>query len=174
MSGAWIGVDLDGTLAKYTPGDWHTIGDPIEPMIQRVARWLNEGMQVRILTARVSEPNVTRYALERKIDRQQAKREIEAPIHDWCMKHLGVTLPLTAEKDGWMLELYDDRAVQVEFNTGLIIGQEQAMEYTETELYMALRKALDRLAFHDPIADRWELPEHSVHDVVTIIKEALQ
>ena len=50
----WIGVDLDGTLAKYD--GWHGIehiGMPIRPMMERVRTWLAMGIQVKIFTARV-------------------------------------------------------------------------------------------------------------------------
>ena len=41
---AWIGVDLDGTLAHYKgwKGRDH-IGEPIPAMMQRVKQWLEEG-----------------------------------------------------------------------------------------------------------------------------------
>ena len=51
----WIGVDLDGTLAYYD--GWkgpEAIGEPIPRMVDRVLGWVNEGREVRILTARVS------------------------------------------------------------------------------------------------------------------------
>lgn len=53
MSG-WIGVDLDGTLAMYDgfKGPEH-IGDPVPKMLERVKKWLAEGREVRIFTARV-------------------------------------------------------------------------------------------------------------------------
>lgn len=38
----WIGVDLDGTLAEYN-GQLSGIGDPINPMMNRVKRWLSQG-----------------------------------------------------------------------------------------------------------------------------------
>ena len=50
MSGGWIGVDLDGTLAYYDywRGPEH-IGEPIPAMLERVQRWLAEGKDVRNL-----------------------------------------------------------------------------------------------------------------------------
>lgn len=51
----WIGVDLDGTLAKFT--EWQEdggIGEPIQPMIDRVKDWLKNGQEVRIMTARAN------------------------------------------------------------------------------------------------------------------------
>lgn len=103
----WIGVDLDGTLAHYDHwrGVEH-IGEPIQPMIDRVRRWLDEGKEVRIFTARVSDPS-----------RDQRRRAIAA-ITRWCEQHIGQPLEVTNVKDYGMIELWDDRAVQVEFNTG--------------------------------------------------------
>jgi hypothetical protein len=101
----WIGVDLDGTLAEYH--GWVAadhIGPPIPAMVERVKAWLAEGRQVRIFTARVSDPAET----------------IE-PIKAWCREHLGRELPVTNVKDYGMVELWDDRAVTVEPNTGRVI-----------------------------------------------------
>lgn len=105
MSG-WIGVDLDGTLATYDgwKGVEH-IGDPIPVMLDRVKRWLDEGQDVRILTARASGPPM------------EAASAIFY-IHQWCLKHLGRLLPITNAKDYHMIEVWDDRAVQVIPNTG--------------------------------------------------------
>jgi hypothetical protein len=113
MSKGWIGVDLDGTLAKYDgwQGVDH-IGDPVPLMVSRVKQWLKERHEVRIFTARVS-------GFER--DQEQLERAHNV-ISDWCLKHIGYVLPITNEKDLNMIELYDDRAVQVEANTGLIVG----------------------------------------------------
>ena len=49
-----IAVDLDGTLAHYESGQYPEIGDPIEPMMVRVHKWLDEGQEVIIFTARAS------------------------------------------------------------------------------------------------------------------------
>jgi hypothetical protein len=51
----WIGVDLDGTLAQY--GKWagiYYIGKPIPLMMARVKKWLAQGKDIRIFTARVA------------------------------------------------------------------------------------------------------------------------
>ncbi|MGD8869008.1 MAG: hypothetical protein PVI01_15370 [Gemmatimonadales bacterium] len=101
----WIGVDLDGTLAHYESGDGiDAIGEPIEPMVRRVKRWLKEGREVRIVTARVAMPH----------QRGRQEELIEA----WCRKVFDRTLPVTHCKDYGMVELWDDRAVQVRMNTG--------------------------------------------------------
>lgn len=103
-NGGWIGVELDGTLAEYHgwQGVVH-VGDPIMPMVNRVKAWLAEGKEVRIFTARVAGDH---YA------------EAAPAIESWCSAHLGVVLPITNVKDFGMVELWDDRAVSVEPNTG--------------------------------------------------------
>lgn len=117
MSGqhGWIGVDLDGTLARYDgwKGAEH-IGAPVPAMLDRVKQWILEGREVRIFTARVSDDGG-----EQRID--EAERAFVA-IRRWCLEHLGQELRITCVKDYAMLELYDDRAVQVEANTGRLIG----------------------------------------------------
>lgn len=100
----WIGVDLDGTLAHYEgwKGVDH-IGKPIAPMVERVRKWLAEGKEVRIFTARA-------------FGKEQAA--IEA-IGDWCEKHIGQRLAVTCTKDYAMIELWDDRAIRVVANEGV-------------------------------------------------------
>jgi hypothetical protein len=108
MSKGWIGVDLDGTLAEWDgwKGPGH-IGKPIPKMVGRVNEWLAAGKSVKIVTARA---NSKRPAAERDAF-------MKAWV-TWSLKHLGLILPVTAEKDGNMDELWDDRAVQVIRNTG--------------------------------------------------------
>ena len=104
----WIGVDLDGTLAYYD--EWRGkdhIGEPIPQMIERVKQWLADGADVRIFTARVSG-----------IREGVAPADTRKYIEDWCEKHIGQKLPVTCQKDFGMIELWDDRCVQVEQNTG--------------------------------------------------------
>lgn len=108
MNVPWIGVDLDGTLATYE--GWQgpqLIGEPIPAMVERVKRWLTEGKVVKIVTARVSSQAAPFDAL---LARQA--------IHAWTTQVFGYPLPVTAEKDFGMLELWDDRARQVKTNTG--------------------------------------------------------
>jgi len=108
MSGrGWIGVDLDGTLAEYDHwrGAGH-IGAPVPVMVERVKAWLGEGREVRIFTARIST---------RSIDERV---RVFGAIEAWCREHVGQVLPVTCIKDFAMIELWDDRAVTVEVNTG--------------------------------------------------------
>jgi hypothetical protein len=115
MSHGWIGVDLDGTLAHYDKwrGADH-IGDPIAPMVERVKLWLDNGRKVKIFTARVSHDGT----LSRKREAAIAHEAIQA----WCATHIGSVLEVTNVKDYAMIELWDDRAVQVRQNTGIPVG----------------------------------------------------
>lgn len=108
MSKGWIGVDLDGTLAMYDGwvGPAH-IGAPVPVMVERVKRWLSEGREVKIFTARVTH----------------ADESVYRAVRNWCQEHIGQVLPVTNVKDFAMIELWDDRAVQVEPNTGNPIGK---------------------------------------------------
>jgi len=108
-SGGWIGVDLDGTLAEYHgwPADGG-VGKPVPLMVARVKKWLAEGVEVRIVTARVSGEGLPGR------DPDQRRK-----IQEWCLEHVGVVLPVTCVKDFQMICLYDDRAVQIIENTGL-------------------------------------------------------
>lgn len=119
MSG-WIGVDLDGTLAFYDTfkGPEH-IGEPIPLMLDRVKAWLAEGREVRIFTARVGCTDLVNKDGTRddKAFAAVARKHIEG----WCIQHIGVKLPVTAVKDFGMIELWDDRCVQVQPNTGQLV-----------------------------------------------------
>jgi len=111
---AWIGVDLDGTLAYHDTWKGHEhIGEPIPAMLQRVQDWLASGLTVKIFTARFCEHGLT-------VNQQHGPVVIDVvtPIENWCLQHLGRKLPVTNVKDYDMLELWDDRAVQVIPNTG--------------------------------------------------------
>jgi hypothetical protein len=122
----WIGVDLDGTLAEYHgwQGLMH-IGKPIEPMVRRIKLWLAAGLEVRIFTARMS-PGKDAKGFTAEDFRMALSRWLEAAGLPKRMKATNV-------KDYEMLELYDDRAVQVEFNTGLLIGSSTRQEAYHNE-----------------------------------------
>jgi hypothetical protein len=98
----WIGVDLDGTLAQY--GGWmgpEHIGDPVPLMASRVKGWIANNMTVKIFTARACVP------------------EQIPPIQQWLRKHGFGDLEVTNVKDFGMIELWDDRAIQIRPNTGI-------------------------------------------------------
>lgn len=112
----WIGVDFDGTLAEYD--DWKgpdQVGPPIPAMIERVKRWLADGRDVRIFTARIAHDGTERRMMEADIGHEV--------VAEWCLKHIGVRLPITNVKDQAMIELWDDRVVQVIKNTGEPVGR---------------------------------------------------
>lgn len=96
-----IAVDLDGTLAKYT--EWkgiEYIGPPIPKMLKRVKKWLKEGREVRIFTARATEKEAVPY------------------IEQWLETNGIGGLEITSEKARDIVEIWDDRAIQVVPNTG--------------------------------------------------------
>lgn len=103
---SWLGVDLDGTLADYS-GWSDEIGEPIPKMIQRVKNWIDEGKEVRILTARGSQ--------------EPGKYEQLVKVYEWVKEHIGTPLEVTHKKDPLMKKLYDDRVQRVEANTGAFI-----------------------------------------------------
>lgn len=113
----WIGVDLDGTLAHYDEFVSPThIGEPIAMMVERVRRWIKDGKEVRIFTARVGTT---------KNDGRDVQ-EVRMAIDKWCIKHIGQSLEITNLKDFGMIELWDDRCVQVARNTGMPVATSSA------------------------------------------------
>lgn len=113
---SWIGVGLDGTLARtlarYGGYPDVAIGEPVPEMVRRVKNWLSSGTDVRIVTARVNP--------EGRPHRDVAwQRDI---IESWCLTHIGRRLAVRCSKDYQMIVLYDDRCVHVEKNTGRILG----------------------------------------------------
>ncbi len=98
----WIGVDLDGTLAEATPwkGMSH-IGPPVPLMLRRVRLWLEKGARVKIVTARAGDP--------------EGLKATQA----WLRSNRLPDLAATDRKDFGMIELWDNRAIQVVQNTGM-------------------------------------------------------
>lgn len=106
MLEGWIGVDFDGTLATYEKGMAPELGLPIPQMVERIKKWRSKGIEVRIVTARASHPEFD-----------------PGPMESWCMVYLDEVLPIGCTKSYEMIELWDDRVVQVETNTGIVIGK---------------------------------------------------
>jgi hypothetical protein len=108
---AWVGIDLDGTIAEYH--GWvgpHEIGEPIPATVELVKRLLARGMTVKVFTARMWTPS-------------GAPDEIvRAAVAAWTQEHVGQALDATCMKDPGMIALFDDRAVAVEKNTGRVLG----------------------------------------------------
>lgn len=100
----WIGVDLDGTLAVYDGWKDGAIGEPVGEMLFRVRKWLADGVTVKCMTARASVPDEA------------------AKVRAWLDSHGLEAVEVTNVKDFAMIELWDDRAVAVEPNTGRVLG----------------------------------------------------
>lgn len=141
----WIGVDFDGTLVTYD--EWRGVGvfgDPIQLMVNRVKKWLAEGRRVKILTARALDG------------------EDRAAVRAWTLEFLGVELEVTAQKDYMMIELWDDRAIQVEPNTGHRVCRDEALKTRIGELEEALRWYRDRTAGCRKIGSLGEPDQHAL------------
>jgi hypothetical protein len=107
QEGKWIGVDLDGTLAQYD--EWQGvehIGAPVEKMKALVLDLIAQGKTVKIFTARAAGPTAP-----------MAKKYIRL----WLQRNGFPDLEVTNVKDQQMETLYDDRAIQVEPNTGNLV-----------------------------------------------------
>jgi len=106
--GKYIAVDWDGTVVHYEGWKGPTVfGPPIKTMVDRIKRWLANGEDVCIFTARITDDNTgaARKAIEKK-----------------CQELFGQVLPITNIKSPNMVSFFDDRAVQVERNDGKILG----------------------------------------------------
>ncbi len=100
----WHGFDLDGTMAK--DDGWkgrEYIGPPIKKIIEKIQKLQDAGKKVKVLTARAFD-----------------KKAIK-PIQDWMKNNNIPLLEITNEKDPGMIDLHDDRAVQVRKNTGNLV-----------------------------------------------------
>ena len=99
-----IAVDLDGTLAVYN--GWISaehIGAPVPEMKQKVMKWLEEGVEVVIFTAR-------------------AETDYETGIvHTWLKRNGFPELEVTNIKRKSFQEIYDDRAYRVLRNRGIVL-----------------------------------------------------
>jgi hypothetical protein len=97
----WIGVDLDGTLAKEEENlQPDQIGAPVEAMAKRVKEWVEGGQTVKIFTARASSP-----------------RQV-INVRAWLKRNGLPDLEVTNIKDYRMIQLWDDRCVRVATNLG--------------------------------------------------------
>jgi len=109
----WIGVDLDGTLAHYSPNDHIChIGRPIGSMLDKVKLLLSSGIKVKIYTARAA------------YGRSQVKM-----IQDWLQQNGLPRLEVTNKKDFHMIECWDDRAIQVVTNEGRFVESNLVSSY---------------------------------------------
>jgi hypothetical protein len=108
-------VDFDATLAKYDgfKGPF-VLGEPIPAMVARVKRWLQEGDEVVLFTARVCCD-----------DQPALKMQIILLLQQWCERHLGRALEVTDRKHRRFTDFWDDRNVAIEANTGKLLCDPQ-------------------------------------------------
>lgn len=100
----WMGVDLDGTLAKGVKGpyDKEKIGEPVSDVMRLVKKWRREGkFEVKLFTARAAEKSNL------------------PPVRRWLKKHGLDDMEITNEKDPGMIGIIDDRAIAVARDKGL-------------------------------------------------------
>ena len=111
----WVGVDLDGTLATMTNRDFdpRDIGEPVPKMISLVKKYLDEGKEVKIFTARVA----TIGTIDSFYNTLVGRRYIQL----WAKKHIGRKLDVVCAKNYKMLTCYDDASIQVVQNTGELV-----------------------------------------------------
>jgi hypothetical protein len=102
----WIGVDFDGTLSTGER-PWPEMGTPVPAMMERVRAWLAAGVEVRIVTVRAGD----------------GPEQIEQ-VQDWLAANGLPRLQVTDRKAFGMFQLWDDRAVRVERDTGQVLGPE--------------------------------------------------
>ena len=95
----WIAVHFDHTLCRDDMS-------PIKPMVDRVKKWISAGFQVRIVTARVSP-----------VDPALPGDQVVL-IERWCLEHIGQYLRIQYWKGPGMIEIWDDKNVAVERDTG--------------------------------------------------------
>lgn len=98
-----VAVDLDGTLAEYHgwKGKDH-VGEPVPLIVKMIKHLIANGTKVKIFTARCWQP------------------ENIPAIEKWLEDNGIGGLEITNVKDPGMTAFYDDRAFNVEFNTGVI------------------------------------------------------
>lgn len=128
----WIGVDLDSTLAHYD--SWRGIdhiGEPIWPMVERVKKWLADGHQVKIFTARVCRENG-----------KNADVLATLYIQQWLVEKCGLpALEVTNVKDFGMFQLWDDRCIQIVANTGKTVPEARDLVVLRRQEYEELLRS---------------------------------
>lgn len=100
-----IFVDFDGTLAYQEESGKYSraIGKPILPMVEKVKRAIAKGDNVIIFTARATHWTD---AFEK------------SDIEEFCLRYIGVILPITGIKEHGITEYWDDKAKEVIRNVG--------------------------------------------------------
>ncbi len=141
--GRWVGVDLDGTLAIRSPERYTgEIGDVIPPIRDLIFDYINDGLEVKIFTARVAqECSVTGRSIN----------QIKELIQDWLQANNLPRLEITCIKDRHCILIYDDKAITVTENTGeynivdRIIEKYEAALFAESRNSDASREEVNRI-----------------------------
>ena len=150
----WVGVDLDGTLCHFDSWQkncWE-LGTPYPRMVARVRALVIASIPVRIFTARVAATGIEN-GLGQVDDQEFADRQ-RAMIDAWCLKHVGQAFPVTATKDLFLLELWDDRAMAV--RDGELCTAHQLREcslYGHADRYVGAENVASRRCHLDNLAD---------------------
>lgn len=127
-NGGWIGVDLDGTIAFYDGWTkWDEFGAPIPAMVDRIKAWLADGVEVRVVTARIGIDDSIVHTCY-KTGERFSNMQMKYAIANWTEKHIGQRLRAQCYKDLGMLQLWDDRAVGVVANTGQTLSDAAVAE----------------------------------------------
>lgn len=117
---SWIGIDLDGTLARVDQPFDGSIGEPIPSMVDFALSLILRGKDVRIFTARVAGTGLTNtHGVQDSGAFVLGQRKA---IQAWCLKHLGRVLPITATKDFECEAIFDDIAHHVTTNASYRSG----------------------------------------------------
>ncbi len=106
----WVGVDFDGTLARWH-GRMEPLGEPVGPMVEMVKRVLEDGKyDVKIFTARAVDPVYVK------------------AVQEWALEVFKTTLEVTNCKDFLCVEIWDDRARQCDPATGRLVGRSAVLD----------------------------------------------
>jgi len=107
--------DVDGTLVQHGTGD-DIPGEPFPTMKKLLLSYLDDGDTIHLFTARACLPE-------------------QIPVlQAWSLKHFGVALHITNQKDFSTGIIYDDRAIQVRANTGTLVTGSESLALTYAEL----------------------------------------
>ena len=103
---AWVGVDFDGTLANSSElgeGPFVIFGKPVPKMVEIVKRLRAAGVTVKLFTARGGDPDSL------------------PDVAAWLSAAGLENLPVTNQKDYYMVRYYDDMAIQVVADQGVTV-----------------------------------------------------
>jgi len=114
----WVGYDWDGVLVQDIPGGKYNpraSGEPIPATWRRLEEDMRNGNRIKIFTARAASIH-HHTVFDGTAEEYLAC--VVSHIQEICVEQVGVELEITAEKDYLMKYFYDDRAIQMERNTG--------------------------------------------------------